>query len=106
MEKHRGLAEARRGPQTQCGKSGKRGLKQPGAWIQILAAHVADHAIVTQLPCTGHMTDHALALTLRDLRTSSSSLILKNRAFFLERIAAWISLWVSTWKAPPPGAWP
>ena len=23
------------------------------------------------------------------------------RAFFLEHIAAWISLWVSTWKAPP-----
>ena len=23
-------------------------------------AHVADHAMITQLPCTGHMTDHAL----------------------------------------------
>ena len=22
--------------------------------------HVADHAMITQLPCTGHMTDHAL----------------------------------------------
>ena len=37
MEKHRGLGEARTGPQTQCVKSGKRGLEQPGAWIQILA---------------------------------------------------------------------
>lgn len=33
--------EPRTGPQTQCGKSGKRGLEQPGAWIQILGLPLA-----------------------------------------------------------------
>ena len=33
--------EPRTGPQTQCGKSGKHGLEQPGAWIQILVLPLA-----------------------------------------------------------------
>ena len=36
---------------------------QPGPMMyvdELPTVHVADHAMITQLPCTGHMTDHAL----------------------------------------------
>ena len=53
-------------PSGSLGHPNRRGWSQADCcclWVTeagMATAHVADHAMITQLPCTGHMTDHAV----------------------------------------------